>query len=287
MTYYDRSSGINWGLVGRWAGGLAFTLFFFPFLVAYALPIFLVSVLLAWLFDLACHDNESVRNYSMLGWFAPPVLVFIFLILTALAPAQVTTPAPVNQVASSRVLAPRLATLKSKGRKASAVKDRHEEKEDVEAGIQNAVASPEVYDGFNEAFNWFYHAWYDGFPLIKYAVDPKARVSFNYWHFFWIMMSALGIGLPVAFRRSRDEVAHDVRAAAAKKARTVEIRYDDLREEFRKAKDDFASKQGRFRRALEERDDEIVVLKQREKYLTDGKPKPITTTPEKPDLNYL
>lgn len=144
-----------------------------------------------------------------------------------------------------------------------------------------------LIDPLNGVFRGIYNGWYAYIPLM----GRTESVSFCYAHLCGIVGMGLLIGAPWLFCQLVEKDAaiakhhHNQWLYDEDKKRAVE--HQAALKEAEAVRKKYQAKADAFDAAVKARNNEIERLRRREKYLTEGKPKPLEATPDKPDLDFL
>jgi hypothetical protein len=153
-------------------------------------------------------------------------------------------------------------------------------------------------DQWSERFHDFYVWWYAlNSPEGRHFLgDPAPNLPFKYEHLRFLVWLAVLLGAPVAYWFLHPKDWDEYQTEATKEADRENAERRRFWDRVKQQLDERDSKLGNREHKLElrakeisqaiaVRDQEIERLRLREKYLTEGKPKPLEETPDKPDLD--
>lgn len=244
-----------------------------PLVVGFALPFVALSMLLGYGFLRGSFVSASIRNYARVAICIPLAAVAIAGLLTWVEPRPES---PDRDVSSPRELQQQLSRVGRNSRMRVAPKLQ-----------ETAKPDRGIVDSWVGRVNDFYTSWYDRYPLI----GPVSRTRFSFDSFRWMLLSAALLGAPLFFWLIHEQ---DAERAWQELNRKRDREFEEFKQSYREKHRELERMEAEFelareggRRAVAVRDQEIERLRQRQKYLTEGKPGPLEVTPGRPDLDYL
>lgn len=226
-----------------------------PYLIAYGVPVFVLSLAVGWLWLHGCRGRApDKRHYARLALLMPATLIAALLVLSALQP-------------------------ETAGASNGAVRHNYSKK---------ALGSTTMLDPWHEGFERARRAWYTG--VFGWRLGSEA--DFGFEHLRWIVLVAVGLGAPLCFGlfyRKDFEACEWARESAASEAEAArEEEFAQERKALTSQIEQLKTREQNILIALSARDSEIQALRLREKYLSEGRPKPLDAGGiEKPNLDLL
>jgi hypothetical protein len=253
-----------------------------PYLVFYALPFLVISAAVGWIWQKACvADIERVMetSHERLSIVIPATIVVFAAAL------WIAKPEPSRSLDLSEG---GFVTVQGTGPRGRSLMGRRRAGRSLDWPEIAERMSPQKYrESWNELASEIYERWYRYVPF----VEGKGPIGSGFSHFVWVVGISILLGAPVMFLVTRKDWANRFEKEMRRKhGERADRLFRELRES-EKAREKAASEheeaKGKYEGKIKRLWAEIERLRVREKYLTDGKPKPLTVTPEKPDLDYL